>query len=291
MKHIGSTSFRSSKVRFSLAASLFFCLAAATTAMADVHLVPLFSDGAVLQRGMPVPVWGTADAGEMVTIRLDGKQAKATADASGHWALTLPVLTAGGPFDLTVAGKNTLILHDVLVGEVWIASGQSNMEFPLQTFASSDPVYGPKAREAIASIHDPLLRMFTVVKKVSPDGPLGNEKGPTGSWKSALPENAAKFSAVGYHYGNELRRKLNVPVGIIHTSWGGTPAEAWTSQSVLAANPKLKELFDQWDQRLAAYPADQKIYDEQTLPTWQRSEKRRPRVWKSRQNLALRRAR
>ena len=255
----------------SLWLTLAFALPLAPAMRAEVHLASLFSDGAVLQRGIDVPIWGTADAGETITASLDGKQAKATADNSGRWMLKLPALTAGGPFDLTVAGKNTVVVHDVAVGEVWVASGQSNMEFPLNTFAPNDPVYGPKARAEIAAANDPLLRMFTVTKKMSPDSIIDNTPGPEGAWKAATPLEAGKFSAVAYYYARELRHKLNVPVGIIHTSWGGTPAEAWTSRSVLENDAKLKPLFAAWDKKMADFPAAQKKYEEQTLPEWKKN--------------------
>ncbi|MDD5350110.1 MAG: hypothetical protein PHQ12_07850, partial [Chthoniobacteraceae bacterium] len=213
-----------------LAASIALPFAYAGTARADVRLPALFSDGAVLQRGIAAPVWGTADAGEPVTVRINGQQARTTADGSGKWALQLPAMEAGGPFDLAIAGKNTIVVRDVAIGEVWVASGQSNMEFPLRTYAPGDPVYGPRASAEIAAVHDPLLRMFTVAKKTSPESPIGNTAGPEGSWKAASPENAGEFSAVAYSYACELRRKLNVPVGVIHSSWYGTPAEAWTSR-------------------------------------------------------------
>jgi len=250
-----------------LAAVVALHFAGVANVVADVHLSPLFSDGAVLQRGMAVPVWGTADAGETVTVSINGKQAKATADASGNWLLKLPEMTAGGPFDLTAAGKTTVVAHNVAIGEVWVASGQSNMQFPLKTFAPTDPVYGPKAAAEIAAVNDPMLRMFTVVRKVSPDSPIDNKKGPDGKWQAASPENAGGFSAVAYYYARELRAKLNVSVGIIHSSWGGTPAEAWTSQGGLAAVPALKTYFDRWEKRLSTYDADKKTYDD-ALVVW-----------------------
>ncbi len=246
-------------------------LSFAPTVLADVHLSNLFSDGAVLQHGMDVPIWGTADAGETIAVSLNGKQAKTTADNSGRWILRLPALKAGGPFDLTVSGKNTVVVHNVAVGEVWIASGQSNMEYPLETFSPIDPVYGPKAKAEIAVANDPLLRMFTVTKKISPDGTIDKIPGPDGAWKAATPLDAGKFSAVAYYYASELRRKLNVPVGIIHTSWGGTPAEAWTSRTALEANASLKPVFATWDKKLADFPGEQKKYAEQTLREWQQA--------------------
>jgi len=246
-----------------------FALPFTPNALADIHLATLFSDGAVLQRGIDAPVWGTADAGEVITASFNGKQAKTTADNSGRWLLKFSAMPAGGPFELAVSGKNTVVVHNVAVGEVWVASGQSNMEFPLSTFAPNVPVYGPKARTEIAAANDPLLRMFTVAKKMSPDGAIDNTPGPDGAWKAATPLEAGKFSAVAYYYACELRHKLNVPVGIIHTSWGGTPAEAWTSHRALAADVRLQPLFASWDKKLADYPAEQKKYEEQTLRSWQ----------------------
>ena len=263
---------RSLKYRLYLTAALALSLTGASSARADVHLPTLFSDGAVLQRGMTVPVWGTADAGESVTVTIKDKTVKATADASGKWNLKLPVMEAGGPFELTVKGKNTLVLHQVAVGEVWIASGQSNMEFPLKTFKPEDPVYGPKSKAEIATINDPMLRMFTVAKKTSPEAVIDNLTGAAGgSWQAAAPENADKFSAVAYHFARELRDKLKVPVGIIHTSWGGTPAEAWTSRGVLEADPKLNPIVEKWKQLVADYPANEKIYNEKALVEWKQA--------------------
>ena len=264
----GIFSFGSRKARGPLIAIFAFSLAFVPAAFCDVTLSPLFSDGAVLQRGQAVPVWGTAEPGEAVTVTINGKKAAATAGADGAWMLKLPSLVAGGPFEMVVKGKNLLVIHDVAVGEVWLASGQSNMEFPLQTFTPGNPVYGPKAREVIAAVNDPLLRMFTVPKKAAPDEPVPNTSN-SGSWKSAVPENVGKFSAVGYYYAAELRRKLNVPVGIIHSTVGGTSAEAWTSRDAQETDPKLRGLLAYYDKLAASYPADKKVYDEQTMPAYQ----------------------
>jgi len=239
-----------------------------STALAYVRRSPLFSDGAVLQRGIEVPIWGMADPGESVTVRMNGKEASGTADGSGRWSVKLPAQDAGGPFDLTVQGKNTVVLRDVVMGEVWVASGQSNMQFPLMTLDPAHPVHGPQAREVIAAANDPLLRMFNVKMQVSPDKPADAVDLPVGKWQAATPENAAKFSAVAYYFASELRKTLNVPVGIIHSSVGGTPAEAWTSQPVIASNPDFKTSVEKWDKLIEAFPAAMKIYEEKTLPEW-----------------------
>ena len=248
--------------------TFLFALSALSTALADVHLSPLFSDGAVLQRGRQIPIWGIADPGESVTVRMNGKEAAGKADSSGRWSIQFPAQDAGGPFDLTVQGKNTIVLRDVVVGEVWVASGQSNMQFPLMTLDPANPVHGPQAKEAIAAANDPLLRMFNVEFHASPDKPADDMALPAGQWKAATPKNAPGFSAVAYYFASELRKNLNVPVGIIHSSVGGTPAEAWTSQPVVASLPECKPVLDGWDQLIAAYPAEMKIFEEKTLPEW-----------------------
>ena len=246
------------------------CLAlpAVSTALADIRLSPLFSDGAVLQRGREVPIWGVADPGESVAVRMNGKEAAGTADGSGRWSVKLPAQDAGGPFDLTVQGKNTIVLHDIVVGEVWVASGQSNMKFPLVTLTPADPVYGPQAKEVIAAANDPMLRMFNVGASVSPDK-LADDIGlPVGKWQSATPENAGAFSAVAYYFATEIRKALNVPVGIINSSIGGTPAETWTSQTVVASLPECKPILEKWEKVIEAFPAETKNYQEKTLPEW-----------------------
>jgi sialate O-acetylesterase len=261
----GKTFFFRLAMRF-VAAGLV--LLAVSTALAETRLSPLFSDGAVLQRGREVPIWGGADPGESVTVRMNGKEAVGTADGSGRWSVKLPSQDAGGPFDLTVQGKNTIVLHDILVGEVWVASGQSNMNFPLQTFVPADPVYGPPAKEAIAAANDPMLRMFNVKPSVSPDKPADNLELPDGQWKASTPETAGKFSAVAYYFATELRKSLNVPVGIIHSSIGGTPAETWMSQPAIASLPECKPVLEKWEKLIEAYPDATKTYQEKTLPEW-----------------------
>ena len=250
--------------------ALLLLLWGSATAWADVRLSPLFSAGAVLQRDRAVPVWGTADVGEAVTVAIHGVSAQAIADHSGHWTLKLPALKAGGPWDLTVNGKNQLVVHDVAIGEVWFASGQSNMAFPLATFTPDDPVYGPKARQMIAAVNDPLLRMFNVTLNRSPHTVLDNVNGLKGAWKAAAPESAGQFSAVAYHYAHALRQKLQVPVGIINASWGGTGAEAWTSREALKSDPLLQAIMEGWDKALEEYPAKHKLREEE-IATWKKA--------------------
>ena len=224
--------------RISLLCSLF--LAFTASALAEVKPNSLFSDGVVLQQGIEVPVWGTASDGEKVTVQIQGQTATTTA-VNGKWILRLKPLKAGGPFRMTIAGGNTIALADVLVGEVWLCSGQSNMAFQLSRAAN--------AQEAIASAVDPQLRLFTVPSQAL------DTAGPecAGNWKESTPESAASFSAVAWFFGRELRKNLKVPVGLINSSVGGTPAEAWTARSALEADPDLKPILQKYAEALKSY--------------------------------------
>ena len=193
----------------------------AGAAQANVTLPKLLSDGCVLQRNQPVRLYGTADPGEAVTLTLKGKTVTATTGGDGKWLVSLPAQGAGGPFVLSVKGKNTLTVKDVYFGEVWVCSGQSNMEWPLS--ASFE------AKSEIESAPDPLLRMFTVQKSVEL---TPQEEVAGGSWQAAAPNTRAGFSAVGYYFAKQLRKALGVPIGMLHTSWGGTRIEAWMAKDV-----------------------------------------------------------
>lgn len=220
------------------ALALLGAVGASTPARADVALPKLISDHLVLQRGRPVQVWGSAAPGEKVAVSIQGKSASTVADAAGDWKLWLPALRAGGPYDLVVRGNNTLTVRDVLVGEVWICSGQSNMEWPLS--ASFE------AQAEIAASADPNLRMFTVQKSV-----MSREQSEVagGEWQAAAPDTSPRFSAVGYYFAKTLRKALGVPVGILHTSWGGTRIEAWTSRDVLEAQGMSRQERFAFDKR------------------------------------------
>ena len=239
-----------------LCGSLALTLLLAPFARADVKLLALFSDNMILQRGLSVPFWGTADAGEEVTVSARGQQGKATADAAGKWMVRLTPLEVGDAFDVTVAGKNTITLKNVLVGDVWLASGQSNMEWAVSNVTN--------VQQEIAEANYPALRMFTVKKGVA-DEPQTEA---SGQWQEANPANVARFSAVGYFFARELHKTLGVPIGVIHTSWGGTPAQAWTSRTALAADPDLQKILDQREQHLANYPKAKEDFDKKMVE-WQ----------------------
>lgn len=192
---------------------------------AEVQVNALFSDHAVLQRDKPLPVWGTSSPGERVHVQFARQDATATADASGAWHTTLKAVAAGGPYEMTISGSNKIVVRDLLVGEVWIASGQSNMEFSL-----NETVH---AKAELLRADLPQLRVFTVQQHASavPDNAL------RGIWRISTPREARHFTAVGYYFGSTLQRDLHIPIGIINASVGGTPAEAWTPLSEMARDP------------------------------------------------------
>ena len=191
-------------------------------ARADVRLPRLVSDGMVLQRDRPLTLWGWADPDEEVTLIFLKQKVATRTDKGGRWRATLRPVAAGGPYELTVRGKNRITLRDVLVGDVWLCSGQSNMGWMVKQ--SND------AEREIAAASHPTLRLFTVPRRMS-TLPLDRLEG--GAWQRCDPASVADFSAVAYFFGRDLQRELDVPIGLIHSSWGGTNIEAWLSAPAL----------------------------------------------------------
>ncbi len=210
---------------------------------AEVSLNPLFTDHMVLQRDKPVPVWGTAAPGEEVTVEFADQSVKATADAKGVWQAELAPLTASAESrDLVVAGSNTITLQDVVVGDVWLASGQSNMDAPMDS---------GNAKQELASADDPLLRFFVVKKNVAAD-PLDTIEG---RWQKSDPESARRCSAVAWFFAREIRRTQAVPVGIIQAAWGGTPIKTWMSLASLEEEPAMTSIVAEYRNARAAHEA------------------------------------
>jgi sialate O-acetylesterase len=202
--------------------SLLLCLA--LSAQAKVSLPKIFSDNMVLQRDQKIKVWGWADAGERITVTLNGVNVKTKADSKGNWAVTLNALQVGGPYELSVSGKDSEIkLKNILSGDIWLGSGQSNMEWPLKETKD--------AELEIANSHYPTLRLFTVPKAMSYT-PLPDLQG--GQWVECKPKTAAEFSAVAYYFGLKLNAQLDVPIGVINTSWGGTNIQTWISWDMMS---------------------------------------------------------
>jgi len=226
--------------------------------LGDVVPNPLFTDNAVLQQGMKVPVWGTAGVGEKITVEFAGQRVSTIA-TNGTWMLFLEPLTATtNSQTMTLSGSNTVTLTNLLVGEVWICSGQSNMERQLGLRNGQKPIVNYEAEAASANY--PSLRHF-LVKQNTSTNPLSTV---SGSWNVCSPTTVTNFTAVGYFFGRDLMKSKGVPVGLIHTSWGGTPAEAWTSHDALATNPLLSPILQHFTNdvatyadRLAKYQADE----------------------------------
>ncbi len=245
-------------MKLPLAPALAAFLGCSFTASADVKLPALISDNMVLLQNSKANVWGTADPGEKVTVTLGDKSASTTADAAGKWSVKLEALTPGTGKEMTVAGKNTLAVKNVAVGEVWVASGQSNMEWTVDK--------AKDAEQEIAAAKFPDIRVFTVVKKGSKT-PLDDC---AGKWEIATPENAGRFSAVGYFFVRELHEKTKQPFGLIHTSWGGTPVETWIPESGMKSN----EAFGaHWQKKMEAYPAAKEAYEKQLAAHKEAAEK------------------
>ena len=235
-----------------------FALAAACGLNAAVKVPALISDHMVLQQGIPVKIWGTADPGETVRVDLQGQSVTVKAGANGKWTAWLKPLVAAGPLEMTIAATNTISVKDVLVGEVWVGSGQSNMEFRLQTAVNHD--------EEIARADYPMIHLFQV-KHVVADQPADDV---VGGWQVCSPATAKSFSAVEYFFGRNLQQNLHIPMGLIESDWGGTPAQSWTSRPALESDPSLKFVLDDWDKTLAGYPARKQKYDSD-LEAWNKA--------------------
>ena len=205
-------------------------------AWADPALPYLISDHAVFQQGREIRVWGTADPAEQIAVTLAGNIRSTHADSGGHWSVLLPQMHPGGPFTLTVLGKKTLVVKDLMIGEVWVASGQSNMTFALSGSAGS--------AEELPKADYPNLRLFTVPKRVSLS-PQPNTL--AASWQPCTPDSAKEFSAVAYYFARDLHRKLNVPIGIIESAWPGTAIEEWLPPVAAQQDSQIKPILDEWN--------------------------------------------
>ncbi|MDC7684827.1 sialate O-acetylesterase [Asticcacaulis sp. BYS171W] len=215
---------------------------AATGALADVKLPNLISDHMVLQSGQPVAIWGKADAGEKVTVKLAGQTVRATAGADGKWKVMLkPLKASATAAQMSVKGKNNLTVSDILIGEVWLASGQSNMEKPFRNQSGQKDVFD--ADKALAAADTPQIRLFKV-KKTRTNTPAADVEG---KWIVTTPQSLdeSRFSATAYVFGQRLHTTLNTPVGLIDSTWGGTRIEPWTAPEGFAAVPALKRFTGQ----------------------------------------------
>jgi len=250
---------RSKKSSLSKSIVLVTCLIllAANTSIvfADVKLPAVISDNMVLQRGKKIPIWGWAEPGEKVSVKGSWQWFKTSTKTkdNGKWMVKIQPPKAGGPYEIEIKGNNTITLKNILVGEVWVCSGQSNMQWSVRQAANPE--------QEIAAAGYPKIRLFTVKRKVA-DKPQPDCEG---RWIMCSPETVPDFSAVGYFFGRELHQHLNVPIGLIHTSWGGTPAEAWTRRGVLESEPDCIPILQRFNEAMAKYPEAKKKYDESVI--------------------------
>jgi len=218
-----------------------------SSVFADVQPNGLFNNHAVLQRGIKIPVWGTASEGEKVTVSMQG-QTVSTVAKNGKWEVALEPIPAGGPYTMTIQGNNTITLNDIMVGEVWLASGQSNMERQLGPRRGQQLLTNWLEEKKNAANNN--IRMITIPLKTN-SNPQSDIKA---NWKVCDTTSVVEFSAVAYFFARDLQAKLNVPIGIIHSSWGGTPAEKWISKEAMMANDTLVQgLMKADEKRKSAY--------------------------------------
>jgi len=247
-----------------LALLLISCFTFAASAFADVQLPGIISDHMVLQRGAPVRIFGKAEPGESVSVTFRGKTAQTTTDALGRWEVWLDPLMPGAASDMTITGANTITVADVLVGDVWIGSGQSNMQWTVKDSDNSDA--------EIAAANYPQIRLFYVPRKTSavPADDVDAK------WIVCSPESVGGFSAVLYYFGREMHKDTKVAMGLIHSSWGGTPIASWISGPSLMGNARLEPFLTYWQNAVVNFPTNNARY-EQNLKKWEASGSQGPR--------------
>jgi len=217
-------------MRYFRIAPLFFLILGHHMTVADVSMPYVFSSNMVLQRNIEIPVWGWASPGERINITLGEQKIRTKAEESGKWFVKLPAMKAGGPYEMIVDGKNQIRFTNVMIGDVWVCSGQSNMEWRV--------LQSNNAEDEIASANHPNIRLFTVPNKI--DKEPQNNTDPT-EWLACTPEVIGSFSAVGYFFGRKLNKDLDIPIGLINTTWGGTESESWTSAESIQDDPDFAE--------------------------------------------------
>lgn len=241
-------------LNFSLAIALW--ATAAINVNADVRLPDVISNSMVLQRDAPVPVWGKAEPREAVVVRIAGQTKRTTTDSNGNWRVDLDPLRANAtPATMTINGRNEIELRDILVGEVWLVSGQSNMQWSL--------IQSSGGEGAVSAAQHPTIRLFNVSRQVA----FKQVPPPLATWQACTPESAREFSAAGYYFGVELQNALKVPIGLINSSFGGSQAEAWTPEEYLLASDDLRPTVERariWDEER---PRVKLRYEEQ-LKQW-----------------------
>lgn len=227
----------------------------------------LFTDNLVLQRGVVVPVWGTAKDGETVTVEFAGQKQTAKI-VGGKWMVKLNPLKEGGPFTMTITGSNTVTIKNVLVGEVWLCSGQSNMAFPVRSVRAIGNY--PKVAEVIADAANyPLIHQYKVPIKKNTDIPNAVEDA-GGKWSACDTGTVKDFSAVAYFFARDLYNKYKVPIGIVNSSYGGTQIENWIDRELLEANPDLKSILENYNKALAEFPSKLEKFKADEPKLWEK---------------------
>ncbi len=258
------SSFARSFTHLGVIAGALACLASSATA--DVTLPKIFGDHMLLQRGLDAPVWGWADAGERVTVKFADQQHQTTADEHGRWMVHLDPMSASDQGQsLTVAGNNEIRFNDILVGDVWICSGQSNMELPTNVVIN--------AQQEVESADYPEIRLFDVPGHTT--SPLPKDDVPGGTWQPCSPQSVAGFSAVGYFFGRDFHRETGVPIGLIGTNWGGTRIEPWTPPVGFRSVPALQAISESVDRFDVATEQGKQTWNRyaEAIEGWARSAK------------------
>jgi len=237
----------------------------------------LFTDNMVLQRDKPIKVYGTGKEGEKITVELDG-QSTATAVTDGEWCVTLPAMEAGGPYTLTISGAETHTLENLMLGDVWLCTGQSNMAGTLAAYMSASYKDYQHLYEGLPEAN-PMIRLFKLKQdgEDSPQRDVITDEVFGSSWRLCDEESAALFSATGYLFARELQPEIGVPIGLIYATLGGTRAESWVSAEVLKSRPEFKVILDDYHRSVENFPQVQKAYEEQ-LAAWQAAAERRGRA-------------
>ncbi len=237
----------------------FTCLSFFLAASAKITLPAFIADNMVLQQQADDPIWGWADPGELITVEgsWNNHPVSIKADAQGAFMLKIKTPKAGGPYTLTIKGQRTIVLHNVMIGEVWVCSGQSNMELPMQGWPGAHVL---NSAQEIEQANYPNIRLFTVNRDIA----LSPQKTCEGNWSACNPKSVAPFSATAYFFGRSLYQKLKVPIGLIVSCWGGTVAEAWTSNRALRDLGDFDSMLNKLDSIrpfMKEIEAKDKIYD------------------------------
>ena len=246
-------------IRLALGLLLFFFVDSAPTngQESQLRLATVFGDHMVLQRDQPIPVWGWAAPNDEITVSIADRTASAIADDDGKWMAKLSAMPAGGPHELNIHGKQTLSLADVLVGEVWLCSGQSNMAMTVARSKDFD------SEKSLANL--PEIRMITVARDATPN----KAEDISGKWTVASPDSVGSFSATAWFFGQKLHQELDVPIGLINSSWGGTDIASWTSRSAQKSNDVLSQKMNAFDDVAKQFDLDEaKQRHEKALAKW-----------------------